>query len=67
VIGGIFGTAAGVLATGVAALAQSWSLSLPLAALWAGPLAAVAVGAVAGLYPATRAARLSPTEALRSV
>jgi putative ABC transport system permease protein len=67
VIGGIFGTAAGILATGVTVVAQSWSLSLPLAALWAGPLAAVAVGAVAGLYPATRAARLSPTEALRSV
>jgi putative ABC transport system permease protein len=67
VIGGIFGTAAGVLATGVAALAQSWSVSLPQGALWAGPLAAVAVGAVAGLYPATRAARLSPTDALRSV
>jgi putative ABC transport system permease protein len=66
-IGGIFGTAAGVLATGVAVLAQSWTLSLPPTALWAGPLAAVAVGAVAGLYPATRAARLSPTEALRSV
>jgi putative ABC transport system permease protein len=67
VIGGIFGTVAGILATAIAAAAQSWSLSLPLAALWVGPLAAVGVGAVAGLYPATRAARLSPTEALRMV
>ena len=35
---------------------------------WAGGFgAAVAIGAVAGLLPAVRAARLSPTEALRTV
>lgn len=66
-VGGIVGTVAGVIATGVAVTLQSWSLSMPGLALWGGPVAAVGVGAVAGLYPATRAARLSPTEALRSV
>jgi putative ABC transport system permease protein len=30
-------------------------------------LAAAAIGALAGLYPALRAARRSPTDALRSV
>jgi putative ABC transport system permease protein len=66
-IGGLAGTALGMAATAVAAAAQSWTLSLPAPALYAGPLAALAVGAIAGLYPAARAARLSPTEALRSV
>jgi putative ABC transport system permease protein len=66
-IGGVAGTIAGIVATAVVAIAQSWSLSVPGVALWGGPLAAVAVGTAAGLYPATRAARLSPTEALRSV
>jgi len=65
-IGGLAGTALGAAATVIAATTHNWTLSLPGAALWAGTLGALVVGAAAGLYPASRAARLSPTEALRS-
>jgi putative ABC transport system permease protein len=64
--GGISGVALGIAATAVYASVKGWSVVIPPIA-WAGGLgAAVLIGAVAGLLPAMRAARLSPTEALRS-
>jgi putative ABC transport system permease protein len=67
VIGGVAGVALGVLSTVVYASAKGWTISVPTVA-WAGGLgAALAIGAVAGLIPALRAARLSPTDALRTV
>jgi putative ABC transport system permease protein len=66
-LGGVAGTAIGALATAAYALSQHWSIDIPALALYGGITAALIIGAIAGLYPSTRAARLSPTEALRSV
>jgi len=66
-VGGAVGVAAGALATGVYASAKHWAVVVPTTAWAGGVAAAVATGAIAGLLPALRAARLSPTEALRTV
>ena len=66
-LGGAAGVAAGAISTVVYASTKHWTAVVPASA-WAGGLgAAILIGAVAGLLPAIRAARLSPTEALRTL
>jgi putative ABC transport system permease protein len=62
--GGAAGVLAGIAATAVYAHARGWAVVIPTQA-WAGGIgAALLIGALAGLLPAIRAARLSPTQAL---
>ncbi len=63
-LGGLGGVFVGVVVTGTYALVQDWPTVVPLWASAGGAVATLVIGAVAGLYPAMRAARLSPTEAL---
>jgi putative ABC transport system permease protein len=65
--GGVVGVGLGVLATAIYSSSKGWAIVIPASA-WAGGLAAaILIGAVAGLLPAIRAARLAPADALRTV
>jgi putative ABC transport system permease protein len=65
--GGVVGVILGVAATAIYAHAKGWAIVIPAEA-WAGGLGAtILIGALAGLMPAIRAARLSPTQALWSL
>jgi putative ABC transport system permease protein len=65
--GGAVGVGAGSLATFAYASTRHWTVVIPTEA-WAGGIAAaITIGALAGLLPAIRAARLPPTAALRAL
>ena len=64
-LGGVLGTGLGAAVTIVYANRQGWLVDVPIQGLAAGVAAALALGAIAGLYPASRAARLDPAEAVR--
>jgi putative ABC transport system permease protein len=63
-LGGVVGVLVGVGVTAGYALTREWPAVFPTIALVGGLGVAAVVGALAGAYPAMRAARLSPTEAL---
>jgi putative ABC transport system permease protein len=65
-LGGAAGAVLGALAVAGYSTVRHWSTVVPVPALAAATGLAVAVGALAGLYPALKAARLSPSEALRT-
>jgi putative ABC transport system permease protein len=66
-LGGLAGVVGGALVTVAYASTRDWDSAVPPYGLAGGIGAALVIGAVAGMYPAVRAARLAPTDALRSV
>ncbi|MCL2731296.1 MAG: ABC transporter permease [Actinomycetia bacterium] len=66
-LGGVAGVVLGMAATTVYARTQGWSAITPAWATAGGIGATLLIGAAAGLYPALRASRLPPTEALTAL
>jgi putative ABC transport system permease protein len=63
-LGGAAGCGLGAAAIALYAFVRSWPVVVPLSGLAAALSATVLLGALAGLYPAVRASRMPPTEAL---
>jgi putative ABC transport system permease protein len=65
--GGVGGAALGGIVTAGFAASRGWPFALPVWVLGGAAIATILVGALAGAYPASRAARMSPTAALATV
>jgi putative ABC transport system permease protein len=65
-VGGVVGAILGSLVAAAYAVSQGWLVALPVAGVIGGVVAATLVGALAGFYPALRAANTPPTDALRA-
>jgi putative ABC transport system permease protein len=64
-MGGAAGIAIGSMITVGYARSRDWRLDIPITALIGGIVVSLVLGALAGLYPASRAARLAPADAIR--
>ena len=64
-LGGLGGVLLGAMITIAYARSQDWIISISISSLGAGLGLAIVIGSIAGLYPAARAARLDPAEAVR--
>lgn len=65
-VGGILGTAVGAIVVGAMCLRHGWPMIIPPLVVITAPLVGSVIGFLAGLYPALRASRIEPVDALRS-
>jgi putative ABC transport system permease protein len=65
-LGGLIGSSIAVLAVVVVAIAKDWTAVLDVRVVLAAPVVGILTGLLAGLYPALRASKVEPLEALRS-
>jgi putative ABC transport system permease protein len=66
-LGGAIGAALGAAITFLYARSQGWTVDVPVSILVGAVGAALLMGAMAGLYPAARAAAMNPADAVRPV
>ncbi len=66
VLGGVLGTGLGIAGTFAIGHALDWPVSIPAGALLVAPFVSIATGVFFGAWPAVKASRLDPVEALRA-
>ena len=64
-VGGLIGIALGIIATQIVAYFTHWPTVTPLVWVGAACISSAVIGVISGFYPAWKASRLDPIEALR--